>query len=110
MWPWARSFHSPSPFLCEEPACHLRLRLLSPSLSKLQVFRPEPCVALRDLKVCLAKLCVCVGVGGCCWSNQMLSSVRTLDPLGICSCGPDCQLGNWDLELLFPFALSGAQP
>lgn len=40
----------------------------------------------------------------------MLSSVRTLDPLGICSCGPDCQLGNWDLELLFPFALSGAQP
>lgn len=61
MWPWARSFYSLSPFLCEEPACRLRFRLLSPSLSKLQVFRPEPCVALRDLKVCL----VCVwGAGG----------------------------------------------
>lgn len=31
----------------------------------------------------------------------MLSSVRALNPLGICSCGPDHQLGVWDLELMF---------
>lgn len=40
----------------------------------------------------------------------MLSDVRALGPLGICSCGPDCQLGAWDLELMFPHAMSGAQP
>lgn len=31
----------------------------------------------------------------------MLSSVRALNPLGICSCGPDHHLGVWDLELMF---------
>lgn len=82
-------------FLCEEPALALRSRSRSPSLSTSQVCGSEPWVAQRDRT--LWPSCGCVW-GGCCWSNQMLSDVRALGPLGICSCGPDCQLGPGTLS------------
>ena len=89
-------------FPCEVHALHPRLGLLSLSPNKLQVCRPAPGVAQRDLRlwprrgwgaagrVLLGEPDVikCESLGSC-W--------------GICSCDPDCKLWAWDLdELMFP--------